>query len=84
MKKGWIGFLMVIVSLAIASPIHVKSQAGPHANLTYTGSAMCLQCHSNEARDLHGSDHYQWQGHAQYITNGPTVQGKLHTAFNSY
>jgi cytochrome c553 len=84
MKKGWVGLLVIIVSLAIGIPLYVRSQANPHAALTYTGAAMCLQCHDAEARDLHASVHYQWQGHAQYMTNGPSVQGKLHTAFNSY
>ena len=84
MKKRWIIFAVFLVSLVIVVPIFVKSQTNPHAALNYTGSAMCLQCHDAEARDLHASDHYQWQGHAQYITNGPSVQGKLHTAFNSY
>jgi hypothetical protein len=84
MKKGWIGVSMIIVSLSIAVPMYVKSQANPHADLVYTGPAMCLQCHDAEARDIHASVHYQWHGHAQYITNGPSVQGKLHTAFNSY
>ena len=84
MKMECIGVLVIVVSLAIGVPLYVKSQANPHATLTYTGVTMCLQCHDAEARDLHASDHYQWQGHAQYITNGPSVQGKLHTAFNSY
>lgn len=84
MKKEWIGVSMIIVSLAIGIPMYVMSQANPHADLVYTGQAMCLQCHDAEARDIHASVHYQWQGHAQYIINGPSVQGKLHTAFNSY
>jgi hypothetical protein len=84
MKKRWIVFAVFLVSLVIVVPIYVKSQTNPHAALNYTESAMCLQCHDAEARDLHASDHYQWQGHAQYITNGPSIQGKLHTAFNSY
>jgi hypothetical protein len=84
MKKGWTIIAIFIVSLAIGIPMYVKSQTNSHATLTYTGSAMCLQCHDAQARALHASDHYQWQGHAQYITNGPSVQGKLHTAFNSY
>jgi hypothetical protein len=84
MKKGWTIFALFFAGLAIGVPMYVKSQANPHADLTYTGSAMCLQCHDAEARDFHASEHYQWQGHAQYITNGPTIQGKLHTAFNNY
>jgi hypothetical protein len=84
MKKGWSVLGVCVVILAIGIPVYVKSQVPVHPTLTYTGSAMCLECHDAEARALHASDHYQWQGHAQYITNGPSVQGKLHTAFNSY
>jgi hypothetical protein len=84
MKRGWIGVSMIIVSLAIGVPMYVKSQVNPHAGLTYTGPAMCLPCHDAQARAIHASDHYQWQGHAQYMTSGPSTQGKLHTAFNSY
>lgn len=84
MKKKLIVAVLFVLSLAIGVPMYVKSQTNPHATLTYTGSAMCVSCHETEARDLHASDHYQWQGHAQYITNGPSIQGKLHTAFNSY
>jgi hypothetical protein len=84
MKKGWAIFALFFVGLAIGVPMYVKSQTNPHAALNYTGSAMCLECHDAQARAFHASDHYQWQGHAQYITNGPSVQGKLHTAFNSY
>ena len=84
MVKGWVVFVAFFVSLAISIPVYLKSQANPHAGLTYTGPAMCLPCHDAEARALHASDHYQWQGHAPYITNGPSVQGKLKTAFNSY
>ena len=84
MKKGWTIFALFFMGLAIGVPMYVKSQANPHAGLTYTSSAMCLECHDAQARALHSSEHYQWQGHAQYITNGPSVQGKLHTAFNAY
>jgi len=86
MKKGWTVLAVFIVSLAIGVPMYVKSQVNPHAALVYTGPGTCLGvgCHDTQARALHASDHYQWQGHAQYITNGPSVQGKLHTAFNSY
>jgi hypothetical protein len=87
MKKGWSLLAVFVVSLAIGVPMYVKSQVvNPHAALTYAGPATCLGngCHDAQARALHASDHYQWQGHAQYITNGPSVQGKLHTAFNAY
>ncbi|MEW5746594.1 MAG: choice-of-anchor D domain-containing protein [Nitrospirota bacterium] len=58
--------------------------AAPHSSLSYTGSAMCLACHQAEANEVHASAHYQWQGAAPYMVNGAPIQGKLHTALNSY
>jgi len=56
-----------------------------HANLTWDGSAgVCLSCHKTEALQMHGSTHYQWQGRAVYMTNGPASQGKIGDAVNSY
>ena len=55
-----------------------------HTGLTWQGPQTCLACHESEANDMHGSSHYQWQGQALYTVNGPDIQGKLNTAFNSY
>jgi len=44
----------------------------------------CLDCHEAEARDVHASVHYQWQGDAPYMTNGAGPQGKLTNSVNSY
>ncbi len=78
MKKKLIVAVLFVLSLAIGIPMYVKSQTNPHATLTYTGSATCVSCHDP------ATDSDRRQGHAQYITNGPSIQGKLHTAFNSY
>jgi hypothetical protein len=63
----------------------VPAPAG-HAGLTWDGSpGVCLSCHSEEAKQMYASSHYQWQGEALYdAANGPLLQGKISDAFNSY
>ena len=56
-----------------------------HANLSYTDSTMCLQCHTKQATDMAGSVHYKWEGPYSKISNKPGVTGgKLNTAVNAY
>ncbi len=57
-----------------------------HTTLTWDGSpGLCLSCHSEEAKQMYASAHYQWQGEALYdAANGPVMQGKISDAFNSY
>jgi hypothetical protein len=71
----------------------VKSQtytitppAGGHAGLTWApnGYQTCLTCHADKAADVFKSVHYQWQGPAAEMANGPTQQGKLAGAVNAY
>ena len=57
---------------------------GDHKTLTYTGPGMCIGCHTLEANDMFGSTHYQWQGEAIYMTDGPMTQGKKSGAVNTY
>ncbi len=35
----------------------------------YTGPEVCVACHESEARDMHGSVHYQQSGPTDYVTN---------------
>ena len=59
--------------------------SNPHANLTWDGSpGVCLDCHTDRAKEVYASTHYQWQGEALYRTNGPAMQGKISNAVNSY
>ncbi len=59
--------------------------SNPHAKLAWDGSpGLCLSCHKEQARDMHASTHYQWQGEALYRTSGPLMQGKISNAVNSY
>ena len=55
-----------------------------HEGLVYTGPGMCLDCHSDEAADMFDSTHYQLQGEALYMTEGPSLQGKISGAVNTY
>jgi len=59
--------------------------AGNHANLTYTGGTMCLQCHATQAAGMAASVHYKWEGPNSQISNKPGVTGgKLNSAMNAY
>jgi len=86
MRKQFTGPALVIavcgaVMLAIVGQ---AAAADPHAGLSWQGSQTCLTCHEAEAREVHGSSHYQWQGPTPYTVNGPDTQGKLDTALNNY
>ncbi|WP_296809344.1 PKD domain-containing protein [Thiocapsa sp.] len=37
----------------------------------YTGPEVCVACHQDEARDMHGSVHYQQGGAFDFVTNIP-------------
>ena len=50
----------------------------------WIGTATCLSCHMEEAKEIFGSSHYQWLGETPYMTNGPDLQGKLDLGVNSY
>lgn len=56
-----------------------------HTALAWDGSpGVCLPCHEAEAREVHASVHYQWQGPAPSMSHGPPRQGKLAGAQDSY
>jgi hypothetical protein len=64
----------------------INTQAGGHASLTWStnGYKTCLTCHADKASDVFMSVHYQWQGSANEMTNGPALQGKIGSAVNAY
>jgi len=72
------------ITLGLSTGYSAAQVANPHANLNWNGPGTCLPCHEQQARAVHGSAHYQWEGVAPYTTNGPGIQGKLKTAVNSY
>jgi hypothetical protein len=67
------------VTITVSAP-----SGGSHPSQVWTGTQQCRQCHAQQANDVHGSVHYQWQGQAPYGISGPPIQGKLNTAVNSY
>ena len=73
--------LYIIVMFLVAGQANAATE---HNGQTWQGSQNCLTCHKDEALEMHGSSHYQWQGQALYTVNGPDIQGKLNTALNSY
>jgi hypothetical protein len=77
--------LSAIVWMSPATSWGAEPGSNPHAKLAWKGSPeLCLSCHKEEAREVHASTHYQWQGEALYRTSGPLMQGKISNAVNSY
>lgn len=44
-----------------------------HQGLTYQGPGTCLRCHADEAHEVFGSSHYQWQGPDPFMLNLPNA-----------
>lgn len=65
-----------------AKPTNANN-ANPHANLTWNGPGMCVDCHQKEAIENHSSVHYQWSGATPNMTNS-TTGGKNAGAMNAY
>jgi hypothetical protein len=74
--------IAVLVTLVVGAT-QVEAQE-PHAMLTWSGPATCLACHEGEAREVHGSVMYQWQGETPEMVSGPARQGKIAGGVNSY
>ena len=56
-----------------------------HASIKeYTGPETCINCHESEAKDIHGSVHYQQSGLTPNVTNIDGTAGKGDGAFNTY
>jgi len=58
--------------------------AGHESITSWNGADTCLQCHTEEAKEVFSSVHYQWLGQTPYMNNGPAIQGKLDVGVNSY
>ena len=87
MRKEYYFGAIVLLVLGPAAMFLISGSAtgsAAHTGLTWQGTQTCLACHETQAREMHGSSHYQWQGPAIHTVNGPDVQGKLMTALNSY
>ncbi|WP_200153866.1 PKD domain-containing protein [Chromatium okenii] len=65
----------VIATVALPpppSPTACTSSIPEHCNITaYIGPEVCVACHQNQARDMHGSVHYQQGGAFPNVTNIP-------------
>lgn len=77
--------LLLALTLAgsVATPAAGQT-VGAHAGLRWSGNGTCLPCHGAEAREVHASSHYQWEGLAPDSLDGPAMQGKKRSAVNSY
>ena len=86
MRPGSMSFaITVAAALVIAAPSQrVLAEEDDHAGLTWEGPETCLECHTDEATDVHGSVMYQWQGASPQMTTGPANQGKIAGGVNSY
>jgi len=55
-----------------AEPVACTSPIQEHCQITnYTGPEVCVDCHEGEARDMHGSVHYQQGGAFPNVANIP-------------
>ena len=77
--------ILFLASLTLHAGLpSAMAQGNPHEGLLWEGPGTCVTCHEQQARTMHGSVHYQWEGPTPYMTGGPALQGKLHTSVNSY
>mgnify|MGYP001813910010 FL=1 len=77
-------FVLVIVAVASLISSAAWAEDDEHEGLTWQGPGTCLECHADEATDVHGSVMYQWQGASPQMASGPTHQGKIAGGVNSY
>ncbi len=75
---------IVLIGFALIMPAAIAGAAEEHDDLVWTGPATCLECHEDEAHQVHGSVMYQWKGTATDMVNGPQEQGKIAGGVNSY
>lgn len=61
-----------------------KAEAAHTRILEYSGPETCIECHRKEAREMHGSVHYQQTGLTPNVTNISATAGKAEDAFNTY
>jgi len=77
--------ITVTAALVIAAPGQwVLADDEEHSGLTWDGPGTCLECHMDEATDVHGSVMYQWEGASPQMETGPANQGKIAGGVNSY
>ena len=84
MRKQFVGTAWIMGLFTAMMLLNPEAATAEHDGQAWLGYQNCISCHDSEALEMHGSSHYQWQGQALYTTNGPDIQGKLNTGFNSY
>jgi hypothetical protein len=84
-KESTILDLYPAILISTMSGRAVVPPSGGHESIQeWQGTATCLQCHTEEAKEVFSSVHYQWLGRTPYMNNGPETQGKLDVGVNSY
>jgi hypothetical protein len=74
-----VGFMLLVLALGLA-PAQEKENSHNDYFEHYEGTATCLQCHEEEAKNFFNSQHYQWRGQAPQIINAKGKKlGKLNT-----
>lgn len=74
----------------ISEAVACTSPVPEHCSIPdYTGPEVCVSCHKNEARDMHGSVHYQQNGPTDFVTNIDGLAGErgfdfAETGVNTY
>ena len=59
-------------TISDAPQVGCTSPIPDHCNIkAYTGPEVCVACHEDQARDMHGSVHYQQGGAFDFVTNIP-------------
>ena len=72
------------LSIVVSCGLWAGADEDEHDDLIWTGPGTCLECHENEATEVHGSVMYQWTGDAPQMESGPVRQGKISGGVNSY
>ena len=71
-------------SLVAGIGLSVSADEEEHEGLVWDGPETCLECHTDEATEVHGSVMYQWTGDSPQMVHGPARQGKIAGGVNSY
>jgi len=61
----------ISTNVTITEPIICNATITEHCFGEYKGPETCLECHEEEAREMHGSVHYQQSGYFPNVTNIP-------------
>ena len=87
-NQSWpiLAWCILCLSFLLTSGCVAEDAEDSHADLNYQDYPNnCLECHTDQATEVHASTHYQWLGEAPDMTNGSFIpQGKLTNAVNSY